>query len=418
MRRIHSFIGFINEQETEKKDGNNKDSTTLDPKNIAQGMFDLAIQKLGFEDNNFTQISDTEETKGGLPVKSCGSTPYQFKPVESTNQEVMNLFKEPDGKFSKDIRYSEISKLVTNNENQIFLVGVRESLDVKKKEGDRFTDKLMMIDSSKPNDKVISYQITTSPSVAFYGDPKRALNKSGVAIMQPGVTQYKIGVHRKGSPTEHEALLQAGPMKINRFELNTTEINTYKPGKESTGDDYGINIHRSSKDRGICVGPYSAGCQVFSDGNDFSDFMNRIKAAAQNKGVFFYALIENDNFTETEEKSTNAQGDEDKTEVGEEDKVTTKKKSKITGGEVDIESGNSGEDSKASLERAAKKINKELDAFNSDEDLIIDTYNKAVTSDKLAKKMKDVYKDLYDKDIIDDIDGALTGSELKKLDYT
>jgi hypothetical protein len=406
MKILRSFENFINEQEKDKKDAKPGEI------NLAQVMFDNAMKSI--IDKDFTQIADTEETKGGLPVKSCGSTPYAFKAVDATNQEIMNLFKEPDGKFSKNIRYSDVSKLVTNGEKNIFLVGVREELEIKKKEGDRFTDKMMLIDPSKPNDKVISYQITTSPSVAFYSDPNRALNKSGVAIMMPGVTKYKVGVHRKGSPTEHEALLQSGEMEINRYELNTKEIKTYRPGNKSTGADYGINIHRSSKDRGICVGPYSAGCQVFADGNDFSDFMNRIKAASQNNGVFLYALLENDELGNTG-NAPGATGETGATGGTEAGSAETEKKNKKKTGDDDIEEGGDSEDR---LRSAAKKIKNELDKWNSDEDLIIKTYNNAVTSSKMATKMREVYDKLYAKDIIDDMDGALSNSELEKLEYS
>lgn len=51
-------------------------------------------------------------------------------------------------------------------------------------------------------------------------------------------------------------------------------FSTSEPGKPDKDDVYGINIHRSSNDRGVCVGPYSAGCQVFADGKDFQDFMD------------------------------------------------------------------------------------------------------------------------------------------------
>jgi hypothetical protein len=408
MSRIYSFKSFINEQEKDqkKKEGDKKGGGLLDPGNIAQSMFDQALKTLGFEDNNFTDIADTEETKGGLPIKSCGATPYQFKPVDGTNQAIMDLFKEPDGKFSKDIRYAEISKMVTSGENKIFLVGVREDLDVKKKEGDRFTDKMILVDPSKPTEKVISYQITTSPSVVFYSDPSRTLNKSGVAIMQPCVTKYQIGTHRKGKPTEHEALIQAGEMKINRFPLNTAQIDTYKPGSDSTGADYGINIHRSSKDRGICVGPYSAGCQVFADGNDFSDFMSRIKAASQNAGIFLYALIENDDLEApgtTEPISTTSKEEDEK--LKKEEREEEKKEKKEQG---DNE-----------LRNAATMINNELGGFwkNSDEDKLMNYYNTAVTSPELAIRMRSIYQEMYKKDIIDDMDRALSDSQLAKLEY-
>jgi hypothetical protein len=306
-KRIFTFRDFISEQETKDtkptkgdptkkedpaKKGEDEKGGMFGASGLAAAMFQSALDKLGFKDNNFSEIAETPETKGGLPITSCGSTPYAFKPIEATNQEIIDMFK--TGQYSTDIRYSEITRKLNDGSKEIFVLGVREDLDVKKKEGDKFIDKIAIIDPNKPTDKVVSYQATTTPSVDFYSDPQKSMSKKGVAIMLPGVVDYKVGIHRPNSSFKHEALIQAGQMDIERFPLNAKGITTYTPdpATKETGEEYGINIHKSSKDRGICVGAYSAGCQVFADGKDFEDFMAKIKEAKQPK--YPYVLIQND----------------------------------------------------------------------------------------------------------------------------
>lgn len=398
MRKIHSFSSYIKEQEEKKGEETKGDGKgaegllgSLDAGGIASAMMSAAFKKLGFEDKDYSRTDETEETKASKPYMSCGNTPYAFTPVDATNQEIMDLFKDPSGKFAKDVRYADISKEINANSPKLFILGVREELDIKKKEGDKFVDKIAIVDPSKPTEKVISYQATTTPSVEYYSDPKRALNSNGVAIMQPGVASYKVGIHKKGSPTQHEALVQDGEMEINRFELSVPKLDTYEPGKPDKDDSYGINIHRSSTDRGVCVGPYSAGCQVFADGKDFQDFMNRLKASAINGGKFLYVLVHNDDFGSG----------------GSEDTTTSSDKTETT---VEI-------DKTEEFQDAASSIKAELDKFNSDEESLIQTYNSVVTSQKDAANFAKFYSEEYGSDIIDDLDKALSQKELDQLKF-
>jgi hypothetical protein len=304
---------------------------------------------------------------------------------------------------------------------KIFLVGIREKLDIKTREGDKFVDKLLVIDPNKMDKFPDTYQITTSPSVSYYGDPKRALNPDGVAIMQPGVYSYKIGIHKKGSPTEHEALIQDGKMKIERFSAGTNTISTYEPGNEDVSDEYGINIHRGSKGPGVCVGPYSAGCQVFANGADFDKFMATIKASTDNAGKFLYVLIENDKLSDLEKEhddaiTTKATEEADKKKEEEESK---NKEEKDKQDKKLARKKQMAEDLKMSnFEEAAESIYNELDEINSDEDKLIDIYNSVCIDQKTAKEFAKYYEKKYKvKDIIDELDSALSGSELKKLNY-
>lgn len=377
-RRILTFVDYINEQEKGKENNTG---------GMLAGFIEDAISNMA-QNKDFSETAETEETKGGLPYSACGSMGYTFKPSVLTNQAAMDLFKEPSGHFSKEIKYVDIAKQIISVSKDLFILGVREDLEIKKREGDRFIDKIILVDPSKPTEVAVSYQATTTPSVAFYSDPSRSMSKKGVAIMQPGVFEYKIGIHKKGSPSQHEALLQSGPMEIQRFDLKTPTIGTYRPGQAETGAEFGINLHKSSNDRGVCVGPYSAGCQVFADGKDFEAFMAKLKSSAQSK--FLYVLIENDELSSPGAASpppgaSGAVSDEEK------------------------------EDKNETFQNAADQIRKELEKNNSDEGKLINIYNSVVTNASDASKMADIYSKKFNVGVIDDLDRALNNKELKKL---
>ena len=207
--------------------------------------------------------------------------------------------------------------------------------------------------------------------------------------MQPGAVEYKIGIHKKGSPTQHEALIQSGPMEIQRFDLKTPTVSTYRPGQAETGAEFGINLHKSSKDRGVCVGPYSAGCQVFADGKEFEAFMARLKASAQSK--FLYALIENDELSSPTPPAP------------------------PPGATGASEPDEEKEDKNEAFQIAADQIRKDLEKYNSDEGKLISIYNSVVSNADDAAKMAEVYNKKFNVDIIDDLDRALSNGELEQL---
>jgi hypothetical protein len=56
-----------------------------------------------------------------------------------------------------------------------------------------------------------------------------------------------------------------------------------------------MQIHRSStKGVGICVGPWSAGCQVFADYGEWQDFIAKAEKEQMNATKFYYGLIQLD----------------------------------------------------------------------------------------------------------------------------
>lgn len=141
-------------------------------------------------------------------------------------------------------------------------------------------------------DKITPYQITTVPSLAYYG--KKPMNPKGVGIKLPGQTLYIFQEGSLGSGTKYKMMVEGEPIKVGRYPIGVTKFESYKPAEVYT-ESCGMKIHRSStKGVGICVGPWSAGCQVFSDNEEWKDFISKAEKEQMNATKFYYGLIQLD----------------------------------------------------------------------------------------------------------------------------
>jgi len=149
-------------------------------------------------------------------------------------------------------------------------------------------------------DTFVPYQITTVPSLAYYG--KKPMNPKGVGIKMPGDTLYILQESTLGHG-KYKMMVEGEKIKVGRYPIGVTKYETYKPAEIYT-ENCGMQIHRSStKGEGICVGPWSAGCQVFSDYDEFKDFISKAEREAMNASKFIYALIQLDDIPEEVMKS-------------------------------------------------------------------------------------------------------------------
>jgi hypothetical protein len=141
-------------------------------------------------------------------------------------------------------------------------------------------------------DKITPYQITTVPSLAYYG--KKPMNPKGVGIKLPGQTLYIFQESSLGSGTRYKMMVEGEPIKVGRYPIGVTKFESYKPAEVYT-ESCGMQIHRSStKGVCICVGPWSAGCQVFADNEEWKDFISKAEKEQMNATKFYYGLIQLD----------------------------------------------------------------------------------------------------------------------------
>lgn len=149
--------------------------------------------------------------------------------------------------------------------NELNIVGIRKDTDVPNK----FDDTLYVFWKNSSNAwEGKSYNITTDPGTFWLKNPMAV---DGTAILKEGQYEnaYKLGLHRG----EYKALVQQKPVTVIR-DYDRNAILDFNNGKETTGL-YGINIHRSSATgTSQNVDKWSAGCQVFENGQDFKNFID------------------------------------------------------------------------------------------------------------------------------------------------
>lgn len=437
-----SFDKFIYEQTvaaTGDSPDTQKPETDRETKSrIAAGLVRSLFGGVGGLDSGIdSNIEATKEVKASLPYKGCGATePFKLERTPITPESfkiILNYLQEKKaGDYSRSIK--EL------NENRSIVIGIRNKINIKKESAnqDRFCDALYFIPGgSKPDDnltasakesrilpfsnfnkisediikdqvknksvaplntgiKLTPYQITTVPSLAYYGN--KPLNPKGTGIKMPGDTLFYLKEYTLGHGT-YKMMVEGEKVKVGRYPVGVTKMETYKPGDVFT-ENCGMEIHRSSTSGiGVCIGPWSAGCQVFSDYNEFKEFISKAEKEQMNAGKFIYALIELDDIPDSvmsdamkgiaSNAASAASSKTDKTKVG-------------------VSSGvNPG------IESLAKLIKDEKKKMNSDEDKVIDMYNNTITSNQDLKSLLKVYGTT----LLDDLDSFLSSSEMNKLSF-
>lgn len=174
----------------------------------------------------------------------------------------------------------------TNGDYNLNIIGVRK--DNNCKVTNKFDDILVVIYKVSNIWIKIGFNITTEPG--DYYMRKELGNIKGTAILVPG--QYRgcwmIGKHNG----KYDALVQCKPVKVYR---DNNKDNIYDLYPETINEGlFGINIHRSNqKITRETIDMYSAGCQVFANPKEFTQFMNlcyKQKELYGNK--FTYTLID------------------------------------------------------------------------------------------------------------------------------
>ena len=149
--------------------------------------------------------------------------------------------------------------------NQLNIVGIRSPNTTP----NRFDDEIHVFYKVAPLKwHYHVYKVTTDPGTFWLRNPMQA---QGTAILAQGQYKaaYKIGMHQG----KYKALVQAKPITVIRDYDRDAKLD-FRNGTKSKGM-FGINIHRASLN-GITkqVDKYSAGCQVFSNINEFKEFLS------------------------------------------------------------------------------------------------------------------------------------------------
>jgi hypothetical protein len=195
------------------------------------------------------------------------------------------------------------SEGVDVNYTKANLIAVRNYFSEKRGHQNHYTDWVILM-SPENKKEVKFYHATTTPSPFYLPIPfrnwysaagsKNSINPKGLAILQPGVYSYKIGVH-KG---KHRALIQNGQVSVERYQPilnpNSASFSTFSPGNSERGN-FGINIHSAygNSDPNSEIGAYSAGCVVIQKQKDLDNLLSNLGDYGQSQiGVVLVELDE------------------------------------------------------------------------------------------------------------------------------
>jgi len=171
----------------------------------------------------------------------------------------------------------------------INIIGIRS----EEARSNKFDDALIVVQRNRAKQwEIHSYRITTDPGTFYLQNP---LKVTGTAILVPG--QYR-GVYQLGKHKGYDAVVQhAGEVKVWR-DNNKDKILDWGVGAEHSGY-YGINIHKSrAGGESSLIDRWSAGCQVFKNSGEFSEFLDLCAVSAKSYGnSFTYTLLEQSDFS-------------------------------------------------------------------------------------------------------------------------
>lgn len=118
-----------------------------------------------------------------------------------------------------------------------------------------------------------AYNANTDPSIVRKGAGTGA--RKGVATLKPGLWAFTVGLHRG----QYTALRQRGVFTV---------VRDGDPPYEDTGDHFGINIHRGSRNS-----TSSLGCQTIHP-DQWESFISTVRSEMRRYGqtVILYALVD------------------------------------------------------------------------------------------------------------------------------
>ncbi|MBC7893704.1 MAG: peptidoglycan-binding protein, partial [Sphingobacteriaceae bacterium] len=155
----------------------------------------------------------------------------------------------------------------------------------------QFNDRriVLKIENGKP--KILFNVLgTTEPGKFFTDNPTNPQGAARIAFGQ--YKSWQVGTHKSGTPTAHEALVQAADVSVHR-DLN-------RDGKRTgdrifVGSGFGINQHSGRNAPVTDIGKASAGCLVGRTTVEHEQFMALVKTDPRyniaNKGYRFMSTI-------------------------------------------------------------------------------------------------------------------------------
>lgn len=157
--------------------------------------------------------------------------------------------------------------------NIVYVEGANEDGKPNGDEFNKFNDRRLVIGivDGKPT-LHLNVLATTEPGRFYTEHPMNPLGAARIAFGQ--YKAWRVGIHKAGTPTAHEALVQAGPITVYR-DLNKDGQRT--GDKTDVGSGFHVDQHAGFNASPDDIGKASAGCLVGRSTDEHRQFMKLVK---------------------------------------------------------------------------------------------------------------------------------------------
>jgi hypothetical protein len=175
--------------------------------------------------------------------------------------------------------------------NIVYVEGANADGKPNADEFNKFNDRriVISIEGGKPTIK-LNVLATTEPGKFFTEHPMNAGGAARIAFSQ--YKAWRVGVHRAGKPSAHEALVQVGEISVHR-DLNQDGKRT--GDKIDVGSGFAINQHSGHNADANNINKASAGCLVGRSHDEHKEFMKLVKTDPRfkkaNNGYMYISTV-------------------------------------------------------------------------------------------------------------------------------
>jgi hypothetical protein len=155
------------------------------------------------------------------------------------------------------IKFSDLQNLITGQrcaDSPLYLIGVRGALENGYQKPDGLYDSVIFVVDQKAG-TFTAWLASTDPSQPLIANP---INPDGAAQLVTGVHLFERGIHKENAAWP--CLIQAEDFTVYRLDTNGNV-----KGQES--GDFGIHMHSGGEGEG--TGRFSAGCQIYHNGDGY-----------------------------------------------------------------------------------------------------------------------------------------------------
>lgn len=183
--------------------------------------------------------------------------------------------------------------------NIVYVEGANEDGTLNDDAPNKFNDRRLVIEikNGKPTFRA-NFEATTEPGDFFTLHPENPKGAARIAFDQ--FKAWRVGTHKAGTPSAHEALVQIDNIRVHR---DFNQDRSRKGDAIDVGSGFGVNQHKGFNMPPNNIGKASAGCLVGRTNVGHQEFMTLVKTdprfLANNGYKYMTTIIAGDDLNNT-----------------------------------------------------------------------------------------------------------------------